>query len=192
LELPGGSFTAGSAGFTYDIVQPGETAHLTFRVLNTGPSPWSGPEFRFSPIPGSEYESLPSLPLPEDVPPGETVIFEIDLPDVAATSLETVEYSMTYQGQPFEAVVKGYVFILPEPIKDIEDELRKTIEEWAARGEQELQDLVDRILQDIQEAVEREAEKSLERTLRQCLQTNAALALGALALYWRRRSRESL
>jgi hypothetical protein len=188
-EAPAGAYRAGSTGFAYDIVQPGETAHLVFQITNGGQSPWSGMDFRFSPLPGSQYGSLPSLPIEGAVPPGGTASFEIEIPDVTGTSLETVEYSMTYRGQPFEETVKGYIFILPKQAQDIEDELRKTIDDWIAQGEQGLQDLLDRILKEIQDALEREAQKTLDDLLRQCLGTNGALVIGALVIYRRRKPR---
>lgn len=188
LVAPLGLYDASNSGFAYDIVQIGETAHLVFQITNTGQTTWDGSDFKFAPVSGSNLDQLPTMDVQEAVGPGETVTFEVDIPDVSGASIETIKYQMTFKDEPFGEVVEGKIFILPEQIKDIEDELRKKIDDWVASGKQELQELIDTILQEIQKAIEREVQKQIENFLRQCLGSSSLVTFLAIVVYIKRKS----
>ena len=188
-EAPLELYNASGTGFTYDIVQPGETAHLGFQVVNSGQTAWNGQNFKFSPASGDNYLTFSPVTLTQTVNPGETFTFDVEINDVSGISVNTIEYQMTYLDEPFGDVMKGYVFILPDEVKDIEDEIRKKVDEMIQQGEQGVDELVKEIRDAIREAVQREAQRTLDEMLRQCLATNSMIATGAALIYIQRKSR---
>lgn len=188
-EVPLEGYNASGTGFAYDIVQSGEIAHLDFQVTNSGQAQWSGLDFKFSPVSNDDSVNFPSVTLNRTVNAGETLTLEIEIPDISGVSVKTIEYQMTYKGEPFGNVIKGYIFILPDQVKDMEDEIRKKIDELIQQGEQEVNEIVDRILEEIQKAIEREARRALEEMLRQCLGANSIVVTGAVLVYLQRKSR---
>jgi len=173
---------AKALGFTYDIVTPGETANLIFQVQNTGSLPWEGVEFEFAPSSTSEFGDLQTYSIYDVFDPGEIAIWELQIPNVSGGTIKTVEYQMLLNKEPFGNVIPGYIFILPEGIKDIELQLKEKIDEWVARGEQEFQDLLELISQEIQKAIQEQTQNAIDNLLSQC-QSSVGLFIGVVLIY---------
>jgi hypothetical protein len=95
---------------------------------------------------------------------------------------------MQFAGQPFGQIATGYVFVLPEALKDMEAKIRDQIEEWKRKGQKTIDDLVQGIWQEIQREIERQAQRAVGQL---CQGTGVLLALVLLIGYrgWYGRAR---
>jgi hypothetical protein len=132
----------------YKVLTAGETDELTLEVENTGAAAWhreddvrlrSAPFFKL--LSETEY-----LPLEVSVAPGEVATWTLP---VGETGTLYRRFQMVHEDQPFGSDFALVVIILPEEVAEKRDELEHTIQdlidEWVARGEEELDWLVEEI-----------------------------------------------
>lgn len=133
-----------SQRFYYKVLTAGETDELTLEVENSGSATWnredevqlrSAPFFKL--LSDVEY-----LPLEGSVAPAEAATWNLP---VGETGTLYRRLQMVHGDQPFGSDFALVVIILPEEVADKRDELEQSIQEiideWVARGEEEL-DLV--------------------------------------------------
>lgn len=179
-------YDARGSGFIYDIVIAGETANLEFQVTNAGLLAWEGTQIEAEPVPGSDFDYLETHHLADIIPPGQRASWTVSIPNVSGGTIKTVEYQMTQNGEQFGEVIPGYIFVLPEELKDLEGQLQQKIDEWIAKGEQELQNLIDTIIQEIQNAIEEQAQEAVNDLLSKCKSTFGLIITGVVYVYFKR------
>jgi hypothetical protein len=182
----------------FQVLSPDERLDLTVRVRNTGNYTWSldddivlrhDPFFLLSPL-------AESLPLPGPIAPGEVATWHLDL---GLSGALYRRYQLYYMGEPLGSDMAVIAVALPEGMEkkrqELEDDIQKIIDEWKAKGETELDELVKDLQQHIEailaglvtEAVEG-VKRTLEETAREtCGSSAMALVLSAVAFAWRRR-----
>ena len=177
-----------SNAFVYDIVLPGETAHLEFNLQNTGAAPWNGSEYSLEAQADDSGAAPRSLPVVGQVSPGETATWNLGFLVSGSPGVRRFPYRMQFAGQPFGQIATGYVFVLPEALKDMEAKIRDQIEEWKRKGQKTIDDLVQGIWQEIQREIERQAQRAVGQL---CQGTGVLLALVLLIGYrgWYGRAR---
>jgi hypothetical protein len=181
---------AAGSRFTYDLVLPGETAVLEFKVTNAGLTPWEGAIFALYPDADNPDGAREALFLKERVMPGETTSWMVRVPVVNVSGVQTVRYRMQLAGEPFGETITGYIFILPEQLQGIEEELRGKIDGLLAQGEQAAKDLAQQVLAEIQKKLEERARKAIDDLLLQCQMPVALLIMGVLFPVYKRRKRD--
>ena len=173
----------------YDVVLPGETAELIFKIRNEGTERWSGPDYEFVAL----SDNLPGVPeslaVQGEVLPYNSIswIIQANVPDLPG--VRSVEYQMHYRGEPFGDVITGYVFVLPEELQGLEQQIRKQIEQWQQQGQQAVEDLVKEIGTMIANAVAQQAQGLLDRLLIWCNASIGTLGAAIAFVYVRRGSR---
>lgn len=160
--------------FVYDIVLPGETASLEFHLQNTGAAPWNGSEHSLEAQAGDFGAAPRSLPVVGQVSPGETATWNVNFVVSGSPGVRRFPYRMQFAGQPFGQVVTGYVFVVPEALKDMEAKIRGQIEDWKRQGQKTIDDLVQGIWQEIQREIERQAQRAVGQL---CQGTGVLLAM---------------
>jgi hypothetical protein len=125
----------------YKVLAEGETDELTLEVENTGTATWSREdevELRsasfFKLLSETEYLSLEG-----PVAPGEMATWSLPIGE-SGTLYRRLQ--MVNKEQPFGSDFALIVILLPEEVADKRDELEQSIQEiideWVARGEEEL------------------------------------------------------
>jgi len=193
--LPSGSaaqprlaeYDAVASGFAYDLITTGEDATLEFSVQNIGLNAWEGSDILFMPMNSTALLDAHGHPLGERVEPGDTANWSITIENVTGGPMKTVEYQVTIYEEPFGGVIKGYVIILPEQVKDMERQLQDKIDDLVARGEQEIEQHIDQIIQEINQELERQAEKAVDDLISQCQTSVGILTIGVAYLYTQRK-----
>lgn len=177
-----------TAPLFFDLVLPGETAHLRIEVRNTGTTTWGpgqGIELRrvekevVSPV-------VESYPLPHAVAPGETVTWEIEL-NTGGSRFTRLYFQMHRGSAPFGPEIGAIVITLPEELRAqkerFEQIIQRQIEEWRQQAEQKLkermQDLERQMAQWLQRELERQAENLIEQ-----LCGSAAVIPAVLVVWW--------
>ncbi len=186
----------------YDIVLPGETAELTFRMRNEGRTAWEHSGYSLVVVEKNLTSAPMSLPVEGAVLPGDTSQWTVRIPTEAGSvwpDLRSVTCQMHYEDEAFGKVATGYVIVLPEKLKWLEGRIREQIEEWQQQGEQAVEDLMQQIWDSIQKEFAEQRDQLLERLWRKvkgfveellasCTGSFAMLGL-ALAFTCRRRRR---
>ncbi len=182
-----------TAPLFFDLVLPGETAHLRIEVRNTGAATWQpgqGIELRrvekgvLSPV-------VESHPLPYAVAPGETATWDIEI-NTGGARFTRMYFQMVRGDAAFGPEIGAIVIALPEELRGQEERLRRLIQEqieqWQRQAEQKLeqrmQDLERQLAQWLQRELERQAENLLEQ-----LCGSTALVPAGLAVWLARRQR---
>lgn len=132
----------------YQVVSSGETAQFQLEVLNSGSFTWhpddqvelrEEPWFLLSPV-------VDSLPLTSPTKPGDTATWPWE---TNTDSLSVRRFQMYQKDEPFGPEFAVVVAVLPEDWADssekFEAKLQEIIDEWEARGEDELDELVNQI-----------------------------------------------
>ncbi|MBP7692265.1 MAG: hypothetical protein KA764_10125 [Anaerolineales bacterium] len=161
-EVPN-PYNAAQVGAAYDIAVAGETAVLTFTVQNTGLLPWQDSEF----VLAGDAENTKLAPavfsIAAVIPPGGVVTYTVSLPVTGTLAVLTVAYQMQRDGQAFGARLSGQVFVLPPELRQIEDGVRKQIDDWQSQGQQAVEDLLKQIQDAIQKEIETQARKQVDQ-----------------------------
>jgi len=177
----------------FDVILPGETAHLRIEVRNAGATTWrpgQGIELRrvwkdvVSPI-------VESYPLSHAVAPDETATWDITL-NVGASRFTYLYFQMYQAGVPFGPEITALVITLPEPLREQEERLRQTIqrqiEEWKKLAERELEERRQELEKQLAEWLQRELERQARNLVEQLCGGNALAPVGlAIWLTTRRR-----
>jgi len=127
----------------YRVLSAGETADVKVEVRNTGEYTWS-PEDRVE----LQWERVSllsplvnALPLEAPVAPGESATWTIQLQGTTYR-----RYRMFLDGEPFGTDLAVVFVTVPERLEGRRDEItqliRETVEDWQARGEQSLEQLL--------------------------------------------------
>ena len=155
-------------GVVYDVVLPGETAHLTFALENSGRIPWTAAEVQLISGDGNPKGAPRALPLSKNVALGGTASWDINLKVTGAPGVRLVNYQMAANDEPFGDVVTGYVVLLPEQMKDAEKRIRQQIDEWQQQGEQAAEELMKRIMAELEREMQKQAMNFLDQLQSQC------------------------
>jgi hypothetical protein len=167
---------------------------LTLQFRNTGDYTWSPdddielrhrPFFLLSP-------AVLSLPLQDPVPPGEVASWHLDV-DIGGVTYQ--RYQVHYKGDPLGTDIAVIAVALPEGMEDkrqeLEEGVQELIDEWKAKGEAELDQIVEQIrklVEGILDDLIAKAMQALGDALRQvCGSVGLALAVPAVALVRGRR-----
>ncbi|MCP4168819.1 MAG: hypothetical protein GY759_23385 [Chloroflexi bacterium] len=171
----------------YDVVLPGERVTLDITLRNEGTATWSEPTYRLDVLTDNLANVPQSAPVIGLVKPGETYTFSIrfDIPANILPAPRLVQYQMTDGNESFGIVVNAYVFVIPQQLRDMEQEIREQIAVWQRQGEQAteafIQDLTHRIVDRIQKEAEEQVENILQGLLSGC--NSPALLVGTM-LTW--------
>jgi len=179
---------ASPATIPFDIVLPGETIEIEMKMRNEGMTTWSAPDYALKQITSNVAETPATLTIDKEVVPGDTISWDIRASVTGLPGLRRARYRMHYQNQPFGDPIVVYVIVLPEQLKDMEQELRERLDEWRQQGEQKAEEFMDQLWKSIQEEMERQAQSFIDELLAQCLGPSAMAGL-ALALVYRRQRR---
>ena len=133
---------------SYSVVIEGEIAQVQLEVLNSGTFTWNsedGVELREEPW-SLLLPVVDSLPLSSAIPPGETAVWNWE----ANTSGVMVRRFQMYQkDNAFGPEIAVIVVVVPKEMADkkeeIEQKIQEMIDDWKARGEQELDELIKQI-----------------------------------------------
>jgi hypothetical protein len=172
----------------YDIVLPGETAHLTVVMENSGRLAWQPDTVEL--IGGEDNpDAAPrTLSLVAEVAPGDTVEWDVSFAPTGAPGLRTVTYQLQANDQPFGEVITGFVVLLPKQLKDLEQQIRQKVEDWRQLGEQAAEELMQQIAEELEREMQRLAANLLNRLQTEC--TSALFAvLGIVFAGWQARRR---
>jgi len=173
----------------YDVVLPGEFAQVSLEVKNAGILPWEVDQgYALKAVGEPPQDLVIVLPLQKEVLPGEKTTWLLHFPVTAGGLLRQYDFRMHFQETPFGPTLTAYVFILPERLGNLEEQIRQRIEEWRRQGEQEIDELIQEILTFIQEELERQAINWLERILKEiCGGAGGAFALSLTSVWLARR-----
>jgi hypothetical protein len=193
VAVPGLSAQATSPLF-FDLVLPGETAHLRIEVRNTGQTTWQpgqGIELRrvwkdvVSPV-------VESYPLLYTVRPGETVAWDVAL-NTGGSPFTVLRFQMHQGNAPFGPEIGAVVVSLPEELKTQEEKIRRAIEEqlqeWRQQAEQELDQRLEEFQKQLLELIRRELERQARRWIDEICGGSAMLLGGMLLLALRQHQR---
>lgn len=139
----------------YKVVLAGETAKFELEVENTGSFSWTSEdqvELRLEPW-SLLSPAVNSLPLPRRIGPGEisTWDWEINTSGVSINRFQMYQKGEAF-GQEFAVVVITLPESLSEKREEIEGKIQELIDDWKARGEETL----DNLIEEIQKSVEAE------------------------------------
>ena len=153
------------SALVYDIVLPDETAELHMKMRNEGATMWYSPDYEFLQVSGDLSDAPSTMAIQERVPPGTIIAWHIRFPVSGSPGIHRLVYQMHHNGEPFGDIATAYVIVLPEPLKDMEQQLRDQIDEWQRQGKQTIEELMQQIWQSIQEELERQAQNLAEKLL---------------------------
>lgn len=148
----------------YQVITGDEPVVFHFTVTNTGPLSWSPEDGIALQIEPANFLSpvVDTLPLTQLVLPGASATWTWQAPrgTVSLRRLRMVQHDQPF-GDEFAAVVVTLPAGMEEKRQELEETLRKTIEEWKAQGQSKL----DELLKELQRVVEREMKDLLQRLL---------------------------
>jgi len=179
----------------FDIILPGETAHLKIEVRNTGATTWQpGQGIALRRVRQDVVSPMvESYPLPHAVAPGETASWEIAL-NVGGDRFIPLRSQMHQGDRPFGPQIGALVIILPEQLKTQEETIRQLIERQLRACQQHAGQEVERQLEELQkrllELIQREVERQARNLIDQFCGASALLPIGAVALWWMRQRRK--
>lgn len=168
-------------GLNYDIVLPDEPATLNLALRNDGTTRWTVTEYRLVAVEGNPGGAPQTLAPAEDVLPGATATWRIDLPGFNAAGIKRIGYRMSNGAQAFGDTVTGYVFVLPPQLKDAEERIRQQIDELRDQGQQTAEELAQRAWQAIQAELERKAKELAEKLSEEAERQAQELGRGILS-----------
>ena len=174
----------------YDFAMPGDTAELVFNLRNEGTETWSGSGYEFVMLSGNLPGAPESMRLLSEVPPGNSVSWIVRALVPNVPGVRSVRYQMHAGDEPFEAVITGYVFVLPEGFQNLEQQIREEIEQWQQQGQQTVDELIKQIGDMIAKAVAQQAQSLLDRLLQWCNASVGLLGANIAVIYLRRKPRQ--
>lgn len=182
----------------YQVVTPGETAKFTMVFTNTGPLTWFAEDGVALQGPGASAargasKIEPALELTIPVPPGKNIEYTWT---EDRTGVTFGHFQMAQHGKPFGQPVQTVVVGIPQSMADrkdaITETIKETVEAWKARGEEELDSLVQELQRRIKEeltVLTQNALEKLQEALAQICGGAGALLLIPVAALIRRRRR---
>lgn len=145
----------------YLILDEGEEGTINFTLRNEGAFTWraeDGVALARRPALDSPFSQPELFALPHDVAPGETVSWSFP---ADASGIHTHRFQMAQDGEYFGQTTQYMVIVVPQAMQDQREELEQMIAEAQAQGEQELEELAQRV----QEWLLNEGRNLLERLL---------------------------
>jgi len=182
--------SAAATALAYDVVLPGEVAQINLQLQNSGIVSWAGNAFVLRGDEDNSAQAPAELALLDTIDPGGAASWNLQFPVSGAPGVRTVRYQMQHGGEPFGAVITGYVIVLPEQLKDLEQRIRDQIEEWQGQGEQAIEELMEQIWQSIQEELENQAQSFIEELLGSCTGSSALVGFWIAVVIFGRRARD--
>lgn len=181
-------YASSVSALVYDVAMPSETAKLVFEVRNEGRDAWSGSGFEFVALSGNLPGAPESLPLPGDVPPGHTGTWIVQTSVPPVPGVRSVRYQMQHNGVPFGSAITGYVFVLPEELQNLEQQIRDQIDQWQQQGQQTVEELLQQLGDMIAQAVAQQAQSWIERLIEGCSGSLTLLGGGIAVIFFRLRN----
>lgn len=172
-----------------DLALPGETAELVFDLRNEGTETWSGTGYEFVMLSGNLPGAPETMRLLSEVPPGNSISWIVRAPVPNVPGVRSVRYQMYAGDDPFDDVITGYVFVLPEGFQTLEQQIRDQIEQWQQQGQQTVDDLIRQIGVMIAQAVAQQTESLLDKLLAGCNASISLLGTSFAVVYLRRKPR---
>jgi hypothetical protein len=156
------------SALVYDVAMPAETAKLVFEVRNEGRDAWSGSEFEFVALSGNLPGAPASLLLTGDVLPGHSVTWIVQTSVPSIPGVRSIRYQMQHGGEPFGDAITGYVFVLPEGLQNLEQQIKDQIEQWQQQGQQTVEELLQQLGDMIAQAAAQQAQNWIDRLIEGC------------------------
>ena len=156
------------------------------RLENSGRIKWQAGKVQLVGGTKNPDKAPRSPPLASDIAPGATAKWDISLQGSGTPGVRTLTYQLQADGEPFGAAVTGYVVLLPEQLKDMEQRIRQQIEEWKRQGEQAGEDLMKRIAAELERELQKQANNLLDQLQSQC-SSSLLLGVGVVFAGWQRR-----
>ena len=177
------------------IALQGEDFQVTIALRNEGTATWQNVAGYALVNAGNPMGAPERLPLPHDVPPGETVTWTLNLTAPKTPGLHQSRWQLQHGDESVGERVTVWVGVLPGKAREWKAELNRLIEEakqkWEAaqqRGEDEFERFVQELLAQLQRELARIIEEQSQALLEAFLRwlektcTGALLPGGALAL----------
>jgi hypothetical protein len=180
----------------FQVLDPDERLDLTVEFRNSGDYTWSPdddielrhePFFLLSPV-------MLSFPLQELILPGAVAPWHLDL-DIGKVDYE--RYQVYYKGEPLGADIAVIAVRLSEDAlqtrEELEEDIQRLIDEWQAKGETELDELLERIRKELEAnllewlgtALAKLLQAAEEAANEGCTGSGLALVMVAIVLAWR-------
>jgi len=152
-----------SGGVVYDIITSTEMSHLKIAMKNTGQGIWSGSAFSLKAINTSTTPL--SYPLQGAVAPGQVATWQYEAFSAGSPGIHQVRFQMYRGNVPFGEILTSYIVILPESLKDREQQIREQIDRWQQQGGQRAEEFMDQLWKSLQEELARQAKSYMHRLL---------------------------
>jgi len=168
------------------IAYVGQTAEIRIEVRNTGLQTWRTDQVVLTsvkqPLNANETQALPAQTLPSS-----TVTWNIDIHAPDKPGVFKSEWRLKQADETFGPTLSAYLVVLPEGNSELEEKIRRKIEEWRQAGEQKIEELIKEIIKLIEREVQSFIEKLIEDLLRRLCGASALVLLGVLLFWWQRR-----
>jgi hypothetical protein len=167
------------------IAYVGEDQVLRIEVRNTGLETWRRDQISLSNV-EQPLNAETMQPLPMDTPPGQSVTWELRVRAPDRPGAFKSAWQLRQSGQAFGPTLTAYLIVLPEGASELEEKIRKEIEEWRQQAGQEIDDLIDEIKALILAEVEGFFQRLFDNTCGSVCGASALILFGVLLLWWRR------
>ena len=177
------------------IALSGEDFQVTITLRNEGTATWQNEAGYALVNAGNPMGALERLPLPHEVPPGETATWTLNLIAPKTPGLHQSRWQLQHGDEPVGERITVWVGVLPEEAREWKAGLDRLIEEakqkWEEakrRGEKDFESFVQELLAQLQRELTRIIEEQSKALLEAFLRwleetcTGALMPIGTLAL----------
>jgi N-acetylmuramoyl-L-alanine amidase len=174
---------ASAEGFAIAVYFPEEERNNAVTLLNDGLMPWSPNDYTL--VNTQEPFGAPeTLPLPQLVPAGEMVTWDISAKAPETTGIYRQKWQL-HQGEiPLGDEATVILIVVPQQAQDLKEDIERKIDELRQQGQQQLEDQLDQLRHQIMEAAEEKITEWVTDAIHGiCAGDSAVVILAAAAIF---------